>query len=103
MNVVVYPSTQSGLDSAKRNMVGTLRFVDVEKFDAVRSNGLSYQRKKSNFVDAKTGAKSFEAYRFYTKAEDHFFIIYAWQENMQVLTSANEKELLDLVRAIEPY
>jgi hypothetical protein len=103
MNVVVYPSTQAGLDSAKRNSVGSLRFVNVEKYDGIRSNGLSYERKRSNFVDAATWAKSYDAYRLFTKAEDHFFILYAWQENMQTLNSQNEKELLEMVRAIEPY
>src|SRR5690349_3466642 len=53
MNVVIYPSTQSGLDSAKRNMVGPLRFEDVAKVDNVRNNGLSFQRKKSNFTDTR--------------------------------------------------
>jgi hypothetical protein len=101
MNVVVYPSTQSGLDSTYRNAVGNLRFEDVVKFDRVRSNSLSLERKKSNFTDTKTKAKSFEVYRYSTKVDDHFFIIYAWQENMQMLNSTNEKELFAMVNAIE--
>jgi hypothetical protein len=101
MNVVVYPSTQSGLDSAKRNSVGNLKFEDVVKYDKVRNNDLSFERKKSNFKDAKTNAKSFEAFRYFTKVDDHFYIIYAWQENMQALNSVNEKELFDMVKAIE--
>jgi len=102
MNVVIYPSTQAGLDSTKRNFVGTLHFEDVVKYDNVRSNGMSLQRKKSNFTDSKTGAKSFEAFRYFTKVEDHFYIIYAWQESMQPLNSTNERELLQMVNAIEP-
>lgn len=103
MNLVVYPSTQAGLDSSKREFAGNLRFENVEKYDGVRSNGLFYERKRSNFTDTKTGSKSFDVYRFFTKADDRFFIIYAWQENMQLLNSTNEKELLEMVRAIEPY
>jgi hypothetical protein len=102
MNVVAYPSTQSGLDSAKRNAVGNLRFEDVVKFDKVRINEIPFERKKSNFVDSKTKAKSFEAYRYFAKVDDHFYIIYAWQENMQALNSTNEKELFEMVKAIEP-
>jgi len=103
MNVVVYPSTQSGLDSAKRNSVGPLRFEDVAKVDNVRNNGLSFQRKKSNFTDTRTGNKSFEVYRYFTKVDDHFYIIYAWQENMQALNSTNEREVFQMVNSIEAY
>jgi hypothetical protein len=101
MNVVVYPSTQPGLDSTKRNSVGNLHFEDVVKFDRVRNNDLSFERKKSNFTDSKTKARSFEVYRYFAKAEDHFYIIYAWQENLQTLNSTNEKELFQMVNAIE--
>lgn len=101
MHVVIYPSTQSGLDSAKRNNAGALHFEDVVKYDRVRNNDISFERKKSNFTDTKTKAKSFEAYRYYAKVEDHFYIIYAWQENMQALNSTNEKELFAMVNAIE--
>lgn len=102
MNVVVYPSSQSGLDSAKRNAVGNLVFQNVQKFDKTRNNSFSFERRKSNFYDSKTKAKSFEVFRFFTKIEDHFYIIYAWQENMQALNSTNEKELFTMVNAIEP-
>ena len=102
MNVVVYPSAQSGLDSAKRNAVGNLIFNNVQKYDKTRNNSFSFERRKSNFTDSKTKAKSFEVYRYFAKMEDHFYIIYAWQENMQMLNSKNEKELLEMVNAIEP-
>ena len=101
MHVILYVSTQAGLDSAKRNSVGNLRFEDVVKFDRVRNNDMSFERKKSNFTDTKTKSKSFEAYRYFVKVEDHFYIIYAWQESMQALNSTNEKELFAMVNAFE--
>lgn len=103
MNVVVYPSSASGLDSTKRNFVGPLQYQDVEKYDNIRNNGISFQRKKSNFLDSKTKTKSFEVYRYFAKVDDHFFIIYAWQESMQFLTSLNQKLLFDMVNAIELF
>lgn len=101
MHVVIYASTQSGLDSSKRNGVGELRFEDVIKFDRVRNKGISFERKKSGFTDTKTNKASFEAYRYFTKIDDRYYIIYAWQENMQTLNSTNEKEIFDMVNAIE--
>lgn len=101
MNVLVYPSTLSGLDSAKRNFAGHLKFEDVEKYDNIRNNGISFERKKSNFTDTKTKLKSFEVFRYFTKVDDHYYIIYAWQENMQMLTSTNQKLLFDMVNTIE--
>jgi len=103
MNVVLYPSKASGLDSAKRNFVGPLEFIEVEKYDNIRNNGISFQRKKSNFNDTKTKSTSFEVYRYFAKVDDHYYIIYAWQENMQFLTSSNQKVLFDMVNAIEAY
>lgn len=102
MNVVVYPSTQSGLDSSKRHLVGTLHFEDVQKYDKTKNKYFSFERKKSNFTDSKTKAKSYEVFRYFAKVEDHYYIIYAWQENMQALNSTNEKELYEMVNAIEP-
>jgi len=101
MHVLVYPSTQSGLDSTKRQAAGDLVFTDVEKFDRVRINGLPYERKRSHFKNKTTNAKSFDAFRFFVKAGDRFYIIFAWQENMQLLNSTNEKELLGMVNAID--
>ncbi len=101
MHVVIYASTQSGLDSTKRNSVGSLHFEDVIKYDRVRNNDMSFERKKSNFTDAKTKAISFDVYRYFVKVKDHFYIIYAWQENMQTLNSTNEKELFAMVNSIE--
>ena len=101
MHVVVYASTQSGLDSTKRNSVGNLRFEDVVKYDRVRNNDMSFERKKSNFTDTKTKSKSYEAYRYFTKVDDRFYIIYAWQESMQALNSTNEKEVFAMVNTIE--
>lgn len=103
MHVLIYPSTQAGLDSTKRNKVGELEFVDVVKFDRVRNNGMSMERKKSNFIHFKTKTKSFEAFRYIIKVEEHFYIVFAWQENMQALNSTNEKELFSMVNAFEPF
>jgi len=101
MNVVLYASTQSGLDSAKRNSVGHLQFIDVERFDKIRNNDISFERKKSNFTDTKTKSKSFEVFRYFAKVDDHFYIINAWQENMQLLSAANQKLLFEMVNTIE--
>ena len=101
MNVVVYPSTQAGLDSAKRNFVGPLYFEDVTKKENVRSNERSFERKKSTFTDSKSKRESFGVFRYFTKVDDHYYIIYAWQENPQPLNSTDEKDLLEMVRNIE--
>jgi hypothetical protein len=79
-----------------------LVFENVQKFDKTRNNSFSFERRKSNFTDKKTKTKSYEVFRYFTKIEDHFYIIYAWQENMQTLNSTNEKELFTMVNAIEP-
>jgi len=102
MNVVLYPSTQSGLDSTKRNFVGSLRFENVEKYDKTRNKNFSFEKKKSNFTDTKTSKKSYEVIRYFAKVEDHFYIIYIWQENMSPMSPATEKELYEMVNAIEP-
>jgi len=102
MNVVVYASTQSGLDSTKRNFVGSLHFEDVQKWDRTKNKAFSFERKKSNFTDSKTKSKSYEVIRYQTKVDNHFYIIYAWQENMQALNSTNEKLLYEMINAIEP-
>ncbi len=102
MNVLVYPSTVSGLDSAKRNTIGKLRWVDVQKYDKTKNKNFSFERKKSNFIDWPSNEKSYEVLRYFAKADDHFYIIYTWQENMQALNSTNEKEIYEMVNAIEP-
>ncbi len=102
MNVLVYPSTVSGLDSAKRNMIGYLRFEDVQKYDKTKNKSFSFERKHSSFTDTKTNAKSYEVIRYFAKVEDHFYIIYAWQENMNLLNSTSEKELYAMVNSMEP-
>ncbi|MBA2611577.1 MAG: hypothetical protein H0U95_06375 [Bacteroidetes bacterium] len=103
MNVLVYPSTQSGLDSTKRNFVGSLVFTDVQKYDKTKNKAFSFERKKSNFVDArKSNEKSFDVIRYQTKVDDHFYIIYTWQENKQLMSPQTEKELFEMVNAIEP-
>jgi hypothetical protein len=102
MNVIIYPSTQSGLDSTKRNFVGALRFENVEKYDKTKNKFFSFERKKSNFTDTKTNKKSFDVIHYYAKIEDHFYIIYSWQENTSLMSPQIEKELFEMINAIEP-
>ncbi len=102
LNVVVYPSTQSGLDSTKRNFVGALRFENVEKYDKTKNKFFSFERKKSNFTDSKTNKKSFDVIRYLAKVDDHFYIIYSWQENVSLMSPQIEKELFEMINAIEP-
>jgi hypothetical protein len=102
MNVIVYPSSRGGLDSMKRNFVGTLHFEDVVKYDKIKNKAFSFERKKSNFTDIKTKAKSYEVFRYLAKIENDYYLIYAWQESMNALNSNNEKELYEMVNALEP-
>ncbi len=94
-NVVVYAVPAGGLDSAKREFVGTLHFVNVEKIEKAVNENFSFEKRRSNFVDAKTKAASYNCIRYITKAkEGHCYIIYAWQENMNLLNSSAEREFL---------
>ncbi|MGZ3921557.1 MAG: hypothetical protein ACXVC7_14755 [Bacteroidia bacterium] len=102
LNVIVYPSTQAGLDSTKRNFVGPLRFENVVKFDKIKNKFFSFERKRSNFTDTKTNKKSFEVIRYFAKVDDRFYIIYAWQENMGSISPDTEKALYEMINAIEP-
>ena len=102
LNVLVYPSSIFGLDSAKRNMVGNLKFVDVEKYDKTRNKAFSFERRRSNFVDAKTNKRSFEVLKYKAKVEDHYYIIFIWQESMNAMSPNTEKDLFEVVNAIEP-
>jgi hypothetical protein len=101
MKVVIYPSTVSGLDSAKRSAVGNLRFEDVQKYEKGKTKNYSFERKKSNFVEMPGGKKSYEVMRYYIKAGDQFYIMYAWQESMNALNSTSEKDLYQMVNSIE--
>ncbi len=101
MNIVVYASTASGLDSNKRNFIGNLHFEDVDKYEKTTNKHFSFQKKRSNFTDTKTKAKSFEVIRYQTKFEDHYYIIYVWQESMNILNPAREKEFNEMFNSIE--
>ena len=101
MNVLIYPSSQSGLDSTKRNFAGNLRFENVEKYDKTKNKFFSFEKKKSNFTDTKTNQKSFDVIRYFGKVEDHFYIIYAWQENKGLMSPQIEKELFEMINSIE--
>ncbi len=102
LNVVIYPSNVNGLDSIKRNFVGSLRFEPVEKYDKVRNQFFSFEKRKSNFTETKSNKKSFEVIKLKTKVEDRFYIIYAWQESSAAIDPNVEKELNEMINAIEP-
>lgn len=102
LNVLIYPSTAFGLDSAKRNMVGNLKFVDVEKYDKTRNKVFSFEKRKSNFTEVKTNKKSFEVIKYKTKVDDHYYIIFTWQESLNMMSPNTEKELFEVVNALEP-
>lgn len=102
LNVLVYPTTVNGLDSAKRNIVGRMQFVDVEKYDKTRNKNFSFEKRRSNFVNMKTKGKSFEVIRYKAKVDDHYYLIYTWQENMGMMSPNTEKELFEVINNIEP-
>jgi hypothetical protein len=102
LNVVVYPSTISGLDSLKREMVGSMKFVDVEKYDKTKNKNFSFEKKKSYFQDVRANKKMYEVVKYKTKIDDHFYIIYTWQENTGMMSPDIEKELFQVVNALEP-
>jgi hypothetical protein len=102
LNVLVYPSSASGLDSSKRNYVGMLRWENVEKYEKTTNKSFSFEKRRSNFTDTKGSKKLYDVIRYKAKIDDHFYIIYAWQENMGLLNPTVEKELTEMVNAIEP-
>lgn len=102
LHVVVYPSTVNGLDSSKRDMVGNLRFVPVEKYDKTRNKNFSFEKRRSVFEDNKTKTKSYEVFRYKAKVDDHFYIFYTWQEKQGMIDPDTEKELFEVINAMEP-
>ena len=40
--------------------------------------------------------------RFQAKHEGRIYVFYAWQESMNALNSTNERELMEMVNAVEP-
>lgn len=102
LNVVVYPSTVSGLDSSKREMVGSMKFMDVEKYEKTKNKFFSFEKKRSTFHDIRDNKKMYEVIKYKTKIEDHFYIIYTWQENMGMMSPDTEKALFLVVNALEP-
>lgn len=102
-NVVVYAIPNGGLDSAKREFVGPLHFVNVEKVEKTTNKGFSFEKRRSNFFDVKAKKVSYNCIRFISKpTEGHNYIIYIWQENMDLLNSTSERELTEMVNSIEP-
>lgn len=102
-NVVVYAVPSGGLDSAKREFVGPLHFVNVEKIEKTTNKSFSFERRRSNFMNVKTNTPSYNCIRYISKPIDgHCYLIYVWQENMNLLNSTTEKELNEMVNLIEP-
>ena len=101
-NVVVYASPVGGMDSVKREMVGNLHFENVEKYEKATNKNFSFEKRRSNFLDTKTKTQSYNVIRYIAKVEDHYYVFYVWQENMNLLNSTSEKELAEMVNAIEP-
>lgn len=101
-NVVVYAVPKGGLDSAKREFVGSLHFMNVEKIEKTTNKSFSFEKRRSNFQDVSTKKTSFPCIRFISKPVDGYsYIIYAWQESMELLNSTSEKELTEMVNLIE--
>jgi hypothetical protein len=101
--VVVYAIAKGGLDSTKREFVGPLHFENVEKVEKTTNKNFAFEKRRSNFYDAKAKKASYNCIRYITKpTEGHCYLIYAWQENMDLLNSTSEKELAEMVNAIEP-
>ena len=102
-NVVVYAVPAGGMDSAKREFVGTLHFVNVEKIEKAVNENFSFERRRSKFMDSKTNTASYNCMRYITKPKDGYsYIIYAWQENMNLLNSTAERELSKMINVIAP-
>lgn len=102
-NVVVYAVPNGGLDSAKREFVGSLHFVNVEKVEKTTNKSFSFEKRRSNFFDVRAKKPSYNCIRYISKPIDgHCYLIYVWQENMDLLNSTTEKELNEMVNLIEP-
>ena len=101
-NVVVYAVPEGGLDSTKREFVGPLHFENVEKVERTTNKNFAFEKRRSHFYDVKAKKDSHNCIRFITKTEGHRYLIYAWQENMDLLNSTSERELNTMVNAIEP-
>lgn len=103
LNIVVYPTNKQGLDSIKREMVGSLRFQPVEKYDNTKNEFFKFQKKTSYFVDTKNNnSKSYEVARHIAKYKNDFFIFYTWQKSSTILNPNVEKELNLQLNKIEP-
>lgn len=102
-NVVVYAVPNGGLDSSKREFVGALHFVNVEKVEKTTNKSFSFEKRRSNFFDVRAKKASYNCIRYISKPIDgHCYLIYVWQENMDLLNSTTEKELNEMVNQIEP-
>ncbi len=101
LNVLVYPSDIGGLDSAKRQQVGLMKFSPVEKYDKIRSKHFSMEKRKSIFINIKTNRKAYDVIRYQIKSSKNFYIIYAWRENAEDIDPDTEKLLFEIVNGLE--
>lgn len=102
LKVMVYPSTISGLDSAKRYAVGALRFEKVEKYFKTTNKVFSFEKRVSYFTDTKSGQQTYEVIRYMARPEKTTYIIYTWQETLNKMDPKTERELFEMVNALEP-
>jgi hypothetical protein len=102
MRVMVYPSTIQGLDSTKRSFVGALRFEKVEKYFKTTNKHFSFEKRESYFTDTKKGVKAYDAIRYIARPKLITYIIYTWQESANKMDMKTERELFEMVNAIEP-
>jgi hypothetical protein len=102
MHVLVYPSTISGLDSTKRNYVGSLHFEKVEKYFKTTNKNFSFEKRESYFTDTKKGTKAYDAFRYIARPKTTTYIIYTWQETANKMDGKTERELFEMVNGIEP-
>jgi len=102
LNIMVYPSDIGGLDSAKRQQVGLMKFTPVEKFDKIRSKHFSMEKRRSIFINQKTNRKAYDVLRYTIKSGKHFYIVYAWQQNPADISPDTEKKLFEVINGFEP-
>jgi hypothetical protein len=101
-NVVVYAVPKGGLDSTKREFAGPLHFENVEKVERTTNKNFAFEKRRSHFYDVRAKKDSYNCIRLITKTEGYCYLIYAWQENTDLLNSTSEKELNEMINAIEP-
>lgn len=103
MNVLVYPTTVSGLDSSYRDGMADMKFIDVQKRERIKNKYFSFDMKHSYLGEKISGKKKYDAIRYQTKSEKHYYIIYSWRETTEPMNPDTEKALFEMINSIEPY